>query len=506
MVLIDPLNARPKNMSPETTPVLIGVGEITDRPADPADGLEPLALMEQALRRASADAGAMLLDRIDSLSVVNQVTWPYIDMQAQLSARIGATPSHAVYGPVGGESPVRFIHEAACRIARGESQVAAVCGAEAQNTLDKARRASIRLPWTAKPDIYEPPLRGADFVVAAALNLGAFLPVTIYPFYENATAAHWQQTPAQAQAESGRLWAAFSRVAADNPSAWLTRPYAPEEIITPSAANRLIAWPYTKLMVANPSVNQGAAIILTSLAVARAAGVADARCIFVHFGASASEPRDYLQRDTYYTSAAQDAVLHAAMRLATDRGFAAAELYSCFPCVPKMARRTLRLAPEMVPTVTGGLTFFGAPLNNYMTHATCAMVRRLRETGGAGLLYGQGEFVTKHHALAVSTQAPADAAILDPPSVQHDADRARGPVPPFSTSETGPAQVESFTIIYDREGAPSHGVVIARTVAGPRVLARVLPEEIDALTDLATSPIGVAGRVTDGDILNWRFE
>jgi acetyl-CoA C-acetyltransferase len=40
------------------------------------------------------------------------------------------------------------------------------------------------------------------------------------------------------------------------------------------------------------------------------------------------------------------------------------------------------------PTVTGGLTFFGAPLNTYMTHAACAMVRKLRNGAKLGLLYG----------------------------------------------------------------------------------------------------------------------
>src|SRR3569833_2329267 len=67
-----------------------------------------------------------------------------------------------------------------------------------------------------------------------------------------------------------------------------------------------------------------------------------------------------------------------------------------------MARRTLGLGPDVEPTVTGGLTFFGAPLNTYMTHAACAMVRRLRGGARLGLLYGQGGFVTKHHALVVS--------------------------------------------------------------------------------------------------------
>ena len=491
----------------ERTPVIVGVGEILDKHEDPANGLEPLALMEQALRHAESDAGANLLSRIDSLDLINQVTWPYTDMPAQLASRIGATPARAFYGPVGGESPVRALYEAAARIARGESLVAAICGAEAQNTLDRARKSGMHLNWTPKPEKFDPPLRGADFVHAAALNIGAFMPVTIYPFYENATAAFWGQTPAQAQAESGALWSAFSAIAAANPNAWLPRFYTPAEIITPSAGNRLIAWPYTKLMVANPTVNQGGAVILTSLATARAAGIADARCIYVHGGAAANEPRDYLQRDTYHASTAQDAVLNAAMHIAGDQPFDAVELYSCFPCVPKMARRTLGLAAEMVPTVTGGLTFFGAPLNTYMTNAACAMVRRLRNEGGTGLLYGQGEFVTKHHALVVSAGPPAHPRILDAPSVQAAADQARGKVPAFSTTATGPASLETFTVIYDREGAPSHGAVIARLRGGERVLARA-PEAdaIACLTDLTRTPIGAAGEVRPGsDELVWHF-
>ena len=495
-------------LAPDRTPVIIGIGEITDRPEDPVQGLEPLALMAEALRRAEQDAGVSLLCRLDSLDVVNQVTWPYADLPAELADAIGAAPARAFYGPVGGESPVRFLHQAAARIAQGESQIAAVCGAEAQNTLDRARRAKIQLPWTPKPEVYDPPLRGVDFVHSAALNLGVFMPITIYPFYENATAAFWGQSPAQAQAESGALWSAFSRVAADNPYAWLGRPHTAAEITTPTVSNRLIAWPYTKLMVANPSVNQGGAVIITTLAIARAAGVPEHRLIYVHGGAAAQEPRDYLQRDTYHASTAQDAVLHAVQKIARGGRFDEVELYSCFPCVPKMAGRTLDLPADMVPSVTGGLTFFGAPLNTYMTHAACAMVRRLRATPGTGLLYGQGEFVTKHHALVVARHPDAAGAILHPASVQEEADRARGPVPVFSTSAEGGATLESFTVIYDREGAPSHGAVIAR-VGDARVLARVPVEDeagIARLTDLADSPVGAGGRVTAvGDELGWAF-
>src|SRR3954452_7868260 len=233
-------------------------------------------------------------------------------------------------------------------------------------------------------------------------------------------------------AESGVLWSRYSEAAAQNPNAWLKRRYAPDEITTPTADNRLIAWPYNKLMVANPTVNMGGAVLLTSLAKARAAGVPEDRIIHIWGGASAEEPRDYLVRDQFYESHPQNAVLKAVMGFAGGDGtkFDAIELYSCFPCVPKMARRTLGLGPEVQPTVTGGLTFFGAPLNTYMTHAACAMVRKLRDGAKLGLLYGQGGFVTKHHGLVLSRQAPAQALAQDS-SVQAEADSHRGTVPEF---------------------------------------------------------------------------
>ena len=165
-------------------------------------------------------------------------------------------------------------------------------------------------------------------------------------------------------------------------------------------------------MVANPTVNMGAAVLMTSLAKARAAGIAEDRIVHVWGGASAEEPRDYLIRDQFFESHPQNAVLKAIMDLVEGDGkkFDAIELYSCFPCVPKMARRTLGLGPDVQPTVTGGLTFFGAPLNTYMTHAACAMVRKLRGGAKLGLLYGQGGFVTKHHGLVLSRQAPTAGA------------------------------------------------------------------------------------------------
>src|SRR4030088_853982 len=401
----------PEKTSPlpdDRIPVIVGIGERTDRPKEIIDGLEPLDLLEQALKRAEADSGAKLLGEIQSLDIVNFLSWRYRDPEIQLAGRLGIKPKHAYYGPVGGESPIRYLHEAAQRIARGECSVAAVCGAEAQSTATKAERAGVDLPGTPFAHDVPEPKRGAAFQKPMAVKLGVFRPITVYPLYESATSAHWGQTPREAMAESGTLWSTYASVASQNPNSWLKRRFTREEITTPTPDNRLIAWPYTKLMVANPTVNMAAAVLITSLAKARAAGIAEDLLVHVWGGASAEEPRDYLSRDQFFESHPQNAVLKAVMELVGGDGrtFDAIELYSCFPCVPKMARRTLGLGADVQPTVTGGLTFFGAPLNTYMTHAACAMVRKLRSGAELGLLYRPGGFVTKHHGLVLSRQGP----------------------------------------------------------------------------------------------------
>src|SRR5579863_8821639 len=267
----------PSSLPADRIPVIVGVGEIVDRPKEITEGLEPLGLLVEALKRAETDSGGRLLGEIDSLDIVSFLSWRYRDPEKLLSSRLGIQPKHAYYGPVGGESPIRYLHEAAKRIARGESRVAAVCGAEAQSTATRAERARVTLPWTPFAHDVEEPKRGAAFQKPLAVKLGVFRPVSVYPFYEAATSAHWGQTPREAMAESGVLWSAYSGAAAQNPNAWLKRRFTPEEITTPSPDNRLIAWPYTKLMVANPMVNMGGAVLMTSLAKARAAGIAEDR-------------------------------------------------------------------------------------------------------------------------------------------------------------------------------------------------------------------------------------
>jgi acetyl-CoA C-acetyltransferase len=173
-----------------------------------------------------------------------------------------------------------------------------------------------------------------------------------------------------------------------------------------------------------------------------------------------------------------------------------------------MARRTLGLGPDVEPTVTGGLTFFGAPLNTYMTHAACAMVRRLRGGAGLGLLYGQGGFVTKHHALVISREPPK-VPLSQEISVQAEADRNRAAAPEFITEAAGRGKVESFTALHDRNGEIEHGVAMLRTEANARTLARVPAEDkatLAYLMDIDRTPVGALGeiRMAEDGVPEWR--
>src|ERR1044072_5507645 len=231
--------ANPSSPVPDDRiPVIVGVGEIADHPKELTAGLEPLALLEAAVRRAGEDAGAQLLNEIDSLDVVNFLSWRYRDPEQLLAARLGIKPTHCFYGPVGGESPIRYLHEAAQRIARGETKVSVVCGAEAQSTATKAERAKVTLTWTPFAHDVPEPKRGAAFQKPMAVKLGVFRPITVYPLYEAATAAQGGESPREALGKSSELWSRYSKVAPRNPQSWMRRAVAADTITTPSPNNR----------------------------------------------------------------------------------------------------------------------------------------------------------------------------------------------------------------------------------------------------------------------------
>ncbi|MEA2329824.1 MAG: acetyl-CoA C-acetyltransferase, partial [Thermoanaerobaculia bacterium] len=295
-------------------PVIVGIGEFVERPATLREGHDPLGLAVIAARRAIGDAGASidLLAACDSVDLMHLISWRYEDTATRFVERLGISPRRSVYGHGGGESPVRAIHEAALRIRSGESRIALVCGGEASHTARKARSQGVVLPWPARAKAMENPWLVEKKLHPLAIAHGVAQPTCVYPFYENACTSAWGQTPDEALGQSAQLWAHLSEVAASNPFAWLNRPVSARTIETASADNRPIAFPYTKLLVANPMVNMASAVLLMDELEALEAGIAPDRLIHVAAAAAANEPDDYLARDRYDHSPAQEAVLAAA--------------------------------------------------------------------------------------------------------------------------------------------------------------------------------------------------
>ena len=481
---------------PTRVPVIVGVGEINDRPDSDAEARNSVQLMLAALAAADSDAGGGWLERCQRILVVPQLSFSEIDVPLALAAATGLELSAIRQAEVpSGDTPIRLLNDAANAIGAGEVGACAIVGAEAMRT---AMRAGKPLFPNAQKSATE--LRR---------RYGLFMPAEIYPLYENALRAAEGQTLAQGQAETGQIWSLMSAAAETSEGAWLRNRKSPAEIIEPTAENRPIAFPYTKLMVANASVNQGAAVIVTSLAAARKAGVPEDRLVNIGAGAAAHEAHEAMDRSAWTTPAGMRVALEQALARngLTGRDLDHVELYSCFPCVPKMARRVLGWSAERPISVHGGLTFGGGPVANYMTHAIAAMVRKLRVCGRVGLLFGNGGYCEHNHCIVLSRKALAETAFPQDYDAQDLADARRGAIPTLTDAVEGDFPVETFTVFYDRNGAPSQGVVLSRGTNGERIIARVNGDDAHSLaflTDGVVEPVGKIGHnMRSGDSLIW---
>ncbi len=465
------------------TPVVIGAGQVSERPDDPAHAREPIDLLAAAARAADTDAGASrsVLAALDTVAVVDIVSWKYPDPGALLGRRLGGEPHATMTTTVGGNSPQLLVNELAATIARGDARAVLIGGAECVYTRWRARREpKVWLDWTQADDppcahvIGDPRPGTNDYEMAHT----AIAPTQIYPLFETALRGELGRTVDQHQREVSELWSTFAAVSAANPHAWSRVPYSPEEIRTPSPDNRVVTFPYLKRMCANIDVDQAAAILLCSYETARDLGVPDERLVFPLAGADAHDVYFFSERDSLASSPA----IAAAGRAALDAAgvgvddLARFDLYSCFPSAVEIALRALGLRgpsdgdPRPL-TVTGGLGFAGGPANDYPTHAIAAMVDACRrDPGSIGMVSALGWYVTKHSIGLYSTTPPEQSY------VRADAARTQAQVDALPRRETagayeGPATMEATAVVFDRESAPTVAILSTLTPDGRRALA-----------------------------------
>ena len=461
----------------------MGAGQVSQRLDDPTQAREPIDLLADAARAADADTGGpnSLLAALDTIAVVDMVSWKYPDPGALLGRRLGVEPRTTITTTVGGNSPQLLVNAVATMITDGEARAVLVGGAEAVYTRWRARREpKAWLEWTRANDppcahvLGDPRPGTKDFEMAHT----AVAPTHIYPLLETAVRATNGRDVDDHQQHVSELWETFAAVSAGNPHAWSRVPYSAEQIRTPSPDNRVVTFPYLKRMCANIDVDQGAALLLCSYETARDLGVPDERLVFPLAGADVHDHYFFSERDTL---AASPGIATAGRALTQAAGVgiddvARFDLYSCFPSAVEIALDALGLrgpaGGDARPlTVTGGLAFAGGPANNYPTHAIAAMVDACRrDPGSVGMVSALGWYVTKHSMGLYSTTPPDDGFTLA------DAHRTQAEVDASPRRETtgpyaGAATVEATAVVVERDGTPAVAILSTLTPDGRRALA-----------------------------------
>jgi acetyl-CoA C-acetyltransferase len=499
----------------DNTPVIIGVGEASER-IDAPDyaALSPVALAARAAEAALADAGASgggLAGQIDVIAAIRQFEVSRPDAKAPFGAsnnfprsvalRIGAAPRRAIWETVGGQGPQHLANEFAHAIAAGEMEMALMVGSEAISTVRHLASRGEARDWAETVEgQLEARAYGLDGLVTSELSShGARQPIQLYAMFENARRAKGGKAREAYALEMGRLFAPFTKVAHDNPHAMSQQVFTAEELAQVTPANRLICDPFPRRMVARDQANQGAAVLMTSLGRARALGVPQDRWIYLWGGADLKE-RTPIERADFAASPASVAAMKDAMDAAgvTLADIAVIDLYSCFPIAVSNICDGLGLAMDDPRglTVTGGLPFFGGAGNNYSMHAIAEVTRRLRaRPGTVGLVGANGGYLSKYSAGVYASKARPFVPFS---SAARQAEVDGWAAPQRVATYLGDAQVETYTIDYT--GKAPHGVVVARTPAGARVVAMTpadRPEVVQEMID--REPLGGRVRLAAGN-------
>ncbi|HUI59509.1 MAG TPA: enoyl-CoA hydratase-related protein, partial [Steroidobacteraceae bacterium] len=287
------------------------------------------------------------------------------------------------------------------------------------------------------------------------------------------------------------LFAPFSAIAAQNPYSSAPTGYSVEELISVTERNRIVADPYTRLLVSRDQVNQAAAVLITSVAMARKLGIDSNKLVYLHGYAKAAEP-DILRRPDLGASQAARLAVSAALQAAGigQRELQYLDLYSCFPIAVFNICDGLELSPRDPRglTVTGGLPYFGGPGNSYSMHAIATLVEKLRAQPDAyGLIGANGGQMTKYAAGVYSCRA-RDFRACDSSALQ--AQVAAQVAPGIEYDPEGAATIETYTVVYGKAG-PSYGIVVGRLANGDRFLANTQEGDEETLREMIDAePLG----------------
>lgn len=488
------------------TPVLVGVGQFTERIDDPAyRGMSAVDLATEAVHAALADTG------VDAATVAEAVDTVYGLRQFEISGpmsatlgksnnyprsvmrRVGGDPARVVLEPVGGQGPQKLVTEAGNAIASGEFDVAMIIGSEPGST---ARYFADR---DDKPDFTEHvdgqlEDRGHQihqYFTEYTASHGLTGAAVQYGLLDNARRARLGMTVAEYRRAMAGLFAPMSKVSAKNPFSSSPVERSVDEIVTVTDDNRMICDPYPRLLVARDQVNQGAAAVLMSVEAARRLGVAEDKWVYLHGHCDMTE-QGLLDR---VDLGASPAAAHAAREALRVAGIgvddvATFDLYSCFPFPVFVVCEALGVGgdDQRGLTVTGGLPYFGGPGNSYSLHAIAETVVRTREAPGSfGFVGANGGTMSKYSVGVYSTR-PAEWTTNR--GAELNAEVAALPTVSVTEWPEGRGTIETYSVRYD--WPVRTGVIIGRSATdNSRFMAVSEDAELVALMSDG-DPLGAA--------------
>lgn len=487
----------------QSTPVIVGIGECRDIvPGDLTAARSLVDMLVQAGEMALDDSGfpQQLRRHIDTVMMTRTFSdsspmWPapfgkVRNYPRAVAAKLDVHPRQAVYSEAGGDVPQKLLSEAADTICQGKSVATLILGGEAIATTNSAMRAGVTLDWTDDTDgQLEDRGPGMSGVLdQAQIEHGLTGAPPVYALFENARRARLGLARSDYATAMGALFSPFSKVAARHPCSMFSQSYTAGELLEVSRDNRIIAEPYTRSLVAKDGVNQAAALLVTSLAVARDIGIDSDKLVFP-VASCALKERPLLARPQLDRSPAMSAAYHAAM----DRAGVSLDeidlfdIYSCFPIAVFAVCDALGLSPQDPRglTLTGGLPFFGGPGNNYTLHSIVNVARELRyRKTGYGLVGANGGYLSKHAVGVYSaTQPRIRWQHYDDHATQLALDQAKAPS--TDASPQGLATIETYTVVMNK-GHADKGYVVGVSDAGKRFIATTDPSDRQTPRDMMT--------------------
>lgn len=466
------------------TPVIVGTAQWT-QPRGQQPGAEPLLVWETVCRRAAADAGISdrTLSMVDMLSIANCMSWNYDDPVGRLAERLGASPKSRSYEHPSGTSGHAALSAAATAIRGGHADFSIICGGEMLATRKMYSLSGEVPPWSfphSSARLFD--LNQHQHPEEAAIGLfegvGA---VNSFAMRDIARRAHLGVDPQTYRQQLGELLAGMTEVAAKNPDAWFAQARSADFLITPRPDNRMIAYPYTKHMVAMLEVDIAAALIIMSEGRANQLGISQEKRVYPWTGCYAQDPVYIAVRDKLWKSDAMKAAATATLEAANISidEVKYIDLYSCFASAINYSCDALgidEVSGERV-TITGGLPYAGGPASSYMYTSMNKLVERLRQDPGSyGMSSGVGMMMSNHAFGLYSTQPPEGIIHADQKLIQSQLNAI--PQKRIDTHYEGAVTLAAYTVMHDRTGEISFGSAICDLPNGARAYARIFDKDL----------------------------